>query len=233
MDLNEPINQARANRTATGALLSGQDTRTGDFLTRYTNAIGSQPSTSAIATRIGEEIGLPQLQSNARSLNQTLFNLPTTYSKATTGYDVNANQLARIVGQKQSEIAPSAALASENALAAEGIVDKRLGYEARDQDRALLPFQTEQGFLADRLARETSLFSESNEQELNALIKKLEAGVTLSEGEKNRANQLAIAEKGYQNALETARIANNRPFAIGGDSIGIYKDGRVDTGDWL
>lgn len=200
-DLNAPVATTQAQKAATGTLLAGQDARTGDFLGRYTGAINSQPSTSAIASRIGDELGLPTLQANARSLNTTLFNLPTTYSKATTGFDVNANQLARIVGQKQSELAPAAGLATQNALDAEKSINTRLGYETRDQDRALLPYQSEQTLLADRLARETSLYSQDNENELNAIISKMQAGIQISEAEKSRAQQLAMAEKEYQNQL--------------------------------
>lgn len=201
LNLNEITDAATRQRAGTQGFLAGQQGATQDFLGRYTGAIGAQPTTSALAERIGNEVGLPQLQANSRSLNQTLFNLPQTYSKATTGYDVNANQLARIIGQKQSELAPSAALASQNALTAQGDVNTRLGYEQADQAKALVPYQTEQQLLTDRLARESTLYSQNNQHELDSIIAKMTAGVTLSEGEKNRAQQLATAEKSYQTQL--------------------------------
>lgn len=202
IDLNAPVAAAQQMRQNTQGFLAGQNNLTGDFLSRYTGALGSQEKTGALASRIGSELGLPQLQTNANMLRDTLTNLPGTYSKATTGFDVNANQLQRVITQKAGELAP-AVETSERALNnAQTNLNTRLGYETRDQDRALKPFEVEQSFLSDRLARETSLYSQDNQRELDAIIAKLNSGVQLSEGEKNRAQQLALAEKGYQNELE-------------------------------
>lgn len=227
-DLNQITNLTDAQRANTGTFLSGQDKATQDFLNKYTNTINSQPTTSAMATRIGAELGLPQLQANATSLNNTLYNIPSVYSKATTGYDVNANQLSRLIGQKQSEIAPAAALAASNAQAAEGNLATRLGYEQADQNKALLPLQTEQSFLQDRLARETTLFSQENQSELDGLIAKIQAGVTLSEGEKNRAQQLAVAEQNYQNQLKLQQNQQSQPNFVGVNG-GLYN---TTSGTW-
>src|SRR5205085_1881136 len=128
----------------------------------------------------------------------TVFQLPQTYSAATRGFDVNSNQLARIVGLKQSELAPSAELAQQNAGNAENAVNTKLGYATAEQNKQLLPYQSEQTLLSDRLARESSMFSQANQQELDSIIAKINAGVTLSEGESDRANKLAMAEKQYQ-----------------------------------
>ena len=200
-DLNAPVQAAQAQKLGNQQLLSDQDAQSGGFLNKYTNFLNSQPTTSALANRIGGELGLPTLRSNAQSLNNTLFNLPGVYNKATLGHDVNANQLSRLIGQKQSEIAPSAALATSNLQSAESNLNTRLGYETADRERALLPFEKEQSFLQDRMARETSLYSQANQSELDAIIAKMQGGITLSEGEKNRAQELAMSEKNYQNQL--------------------------------
>lgn len=210
INLNEPVDAAKAMRANSANLLTGQDTRTNNFLNKFTDVINSQGTTSALADRIGNEIGLPTLRANSQSLNNTLFQLPQTYSAATRGFDVNANQLSRIIGQKQSEIAPAAALAQSNTQNAENTLNTRLGYAKDDWNRQLLPLNSEQNFLTDRMARETSLYTQDNQNELNAIIQKVQNGITLSEGEKNRAQQLAIAEKGYENALKVA-TSNNQP----------------------
>jgi S-adenosylmethionine synthetase len=168
-----------------------------------------------MAGRIGTELGIPTLQANATMLRNTLTNLPSTYSKATTGYDVNANQLARIIGQKSSELSPMVQTAETSLSGAQNTLGQRMGYEQTDQAKALLPYQTEQTLLSDRLARETTLYSQDNQNELNALISKMQMGVTLSEGEKNRANQLAIQEQDYNNAKETT-AAGTQIVEVGG-----------------
>lgn len=194
--------QLRANNATFNA---GQQADTNAFLGKYTGAINAQPTMSVLADRFGQEAGLPTLRANAQSLQNTMFQLPETYKAATRGYDVNNNQLSRIVGQKQFELGPSAELAQQNLGNAENVVNTRLGYATAEQQKQLLPYQSEQTLLTDRLARESSMFSQANQQELDGIIAKINAGVTLSEGEANRANQLAIAEKGYANALAVAK----------------------------
>lgn len=201
-DLNQITNTAANINARTPGFLAGQDAKTNDFLGRFKGLLGSQETTSAMAERMGGELGLPQLRGNATMLRNTLTNLPSTYSAASRGFDVNNNQLQRIIGQKTSELAPAVETAERSLSSAEQNLDTRMGYTQRDQDRQLIPYQTEQSFLSDRLARETTLYSQDNERELDALLQKMSLGVTLSEGEKNRAQELAINEKNYANELE-------------------------------
>lgn len=224
--IQAPVNQAQQNKTDLQNLFATQSGQTSDFLNRYTGAIKGQEGTSALATRIGNELGLPQLQANAQSLNQTLFNLPSTYSAATTGRDVNANQLARIVGTKQAELSPAAALASQNAQQAQTNLNTRLGYEQTDQAKALLPFQTEQQLLSDRLTREATGYSSANQSILDSLIAKMNAGISLSEGEKNRAQQLAVQEMQYKQAMDVAKAGqttdNSKRYVTLADGATLY-----------
>lgn len=236
IDLNAPVAQAQANTANLKNIFAGQQADTSGFLNRFTGAINSQPTSQALAERIGNELNLPQLQANSQSLNNTLFQLPSTYSAATRGFDVNSNQLSRIIGQKQSELAPAAALAQSNAQNAENTLDKRLGYAQADQNRALLPYQSEQSLLSDRFAREATGYTQAMGNELDAIIQKMNAGVTLSEGEKNRAQQLAIAEKGYQNQLDQIKeqskntsTKNPDRYITLGDGVSLYdtQTGRI------
>jgi S-adenosylmethionine synthetase len=208
-DLNQLTNLTNQQKTNTSGFLAGQNTQTADYLKRYTDFINSQEGASAMAGRIGGELGIPTLQANATMLRNTLTNLPSTYSKATTGYDVNANQLARIIGQKSSELAPAVTTAETSLSGAQNTLNTQMGYEQTDQAKALMPYQTEQTMLSDRMARETTLYSQDNQNELNSLIAKINAGITLSEGEKSRAQQLAIQEQSYNQAKETAKNTPN------------------------
>jgi len=221
-NLNELTDLSTKQKTGTQSFLGGQQAGTSDFLKRYGNFIRSQEGTGAMAGRIGKELGIPTLQAGTNLLRSTVANLPSTYSKATTGFDVNANQLSRIIGQKASELAPALETSERSLETAQGNLATRLGYEQYDQARLEKPFGVEQDFMSDRLARETTLFSQENERELDALIAKINAGVTLTEGEKNRANQLSIAEKGFQNelAIEKEKNTGQKPVS-------------TDTGDWM
>ena len=218
VNINEITDLIAHQQAGTPGFLRGQQETTADYLKRYTDFINSQEGASAMAGRIGTELGIPTLQANATMLRNTLTNLPSTYSKATTGYDVNQNQLSRIIGQKAGELSPMVQTAETSLAGAQGNLATRMGYEQADQAKALLPYQTEQDLLTDRLAREATLYSQENQNELNALIAKIDAGITLSEGEKNRAQELAIAEKNYQ--AERDRLNAQQPIS-------------TDTGDWM
>jgi hypothetical protein len=217
-DLNQLTNLTSTQRAGSSSLIANQGTQDLDFLKKYTDFINSQEGASAMASRIGGELGIPTLQANATNYRNLLTNLPSTYSKATTGYDVNQNQLNRIVGQKSSELSPLVTTAENSLSGAQNTLATRMGYEQFDQNKALLPYTTEKEMLADRQARETTLFSQDNQRELDALITKINAGITLSEGEKSRANQLAISEKSYQAAKD--QLNGRAPVS-------------TDTGDWM
>jgi len=205
-DLNQITNLTTTQRANTQNLLGTQNTAISDYMNRYTNAIKGQETMGAMANRIGKELNLPTLKENAYNINKTVNELPATYNAATRGFDVNSNQLSRIIGQKTSELTPALNTANNALSNAQSSLDTQMGYGVADQNKELLPYATEKDLLSDRMARETSLYSTDNQNELNGLIQKIQSGITLSEGEKARANQLAIAEAGYKNVLEKARI---------------------------
>src|SRR3990167_1878680 len=102
-DINAPVEAAQRLRNLTPGFLGGQQAQSQDYLGRLGGYVSGQPTSSALAERIGGELGLPTLRSNVQGLENTLFNLPSTYGSATRGFDVNANQLSRIIGTKQAE----------------------------------------------------------------------------------------------------------------------------------
>lgn len=221
-DLNAPVQAAQAQKGQLDSLYGAQRGETGDYLSRLSGFVNNRPTSQALSERIGGELGLPQLRGNSQALNQTLFNLPQTYSKATSGFNVNQNQLDRAVGTKQAQLAPAAALASQNTLNAENQLTQRMGYEQQDFQNNLIPYQSEQGLLSDRLSRESTGYSNQMQNELTAIISKMNGGITLSEGEKNRANQLAVAEQNFQHSMELqkqsqgAAGANTQVIDVGG-----------------
>jgi hypothetical protein len=115
--------------------LSGQNAQSSDYLNRYTNAINNQETMSAMAKRLGTELNLPTLQENAYNINKTVRELPQTYNAATRGFDVNANQLSRIVGQKTAELSPALTTANEALGNAQSSLNTQLGYGQADRKR--------------------------------------------------------------------------------------------------
>src|SRR3990167_5534511 len=214
VNLNEPVDAIARQRLANQEFLAGQNQATTQFLDKFGNVIAGQGTTQGAAQRIGEELGLPQLRQNAFNLQQQLIDIPEVYKAGTRGFDVNANQLARIINQKTSEIAPFAQRATAQAQFGEQELGTRLGYLQNDWNRQLLPLNSEQAFLADRFARETSMFSQDNQRELDALLAKMNAGVQISENEKDRILELSKLEKEYENELKIAKYKASQSYAV-------------------
>lgn len=180
------------------AFNQGQANLQGDFLNRYTGAIQGLESPSAMAARLGSELGLPALNKSAFSLNQTLADIPSVQTGATRGFDVNANQLARIIAAKQGEIAPLAQRATAQAQEAQGELGTQMGYEQQGQEHSMLPYQMEQSQLSDRLARESTGYNTDRQNELDLYLNRLARGEKLSDAETARTQALADMETTFE-----------------------------------
>ena len=192
-----------------GLSSSFYNTQKGDvnnYLGRYTSAVNNQESLSNIQNRIGNQLGMPALRQNANTLNTTAANIPYTYSGATRGFDVNSNQLSRIIGQKQYEIAPAVTSANNALATGEAQYNTQIGQEQTQQAKQLLPIQSEGSMLNDRLARESTNFTSQNEAILSGYLQKLQNGVALSQTEMTTAEQLAAAKLQYDQVIESAKI---------------------------
>ena len=193
-DLNPFLSNYTANREK---FYGGQYGKMNDFLGRYRGAIAGQEALPAMAERLGKELNLPQLRNTAFQTGRTMAEIPATYTAATRGYDVNANQLGRIVGTKQAAYAPINQQAQDNLQFAEKQLPERIAYTQAEQAKQLLPYQTEQQMLSDYLAREASGFTTEMETKLNGYIEKMKGGIQLSVTEAQEANKLAIAKLDY------------------------------------
>ena len=189
-----------------------------DFLTRFRAAIGGQETSTAMSARLSEDLGLPKLRTVSRDLTQSLEETPDVQKQATRGYDVNANQLSRIIAQKQSELAPEAQKAITQQQFAEGELSERMGQGVQDQLRELTPFTTEASMLSERAAREVTGYTSMMQNELSVLLQKMSQDFQMTEREKDRAAQLAMAEQEYEAARRY----------ISGDS---FYD--TQTGQWI
>lgn len=205
-------------RDALNAAQQGQES---DYLTRYRQAIAGQEGLPHMYDRIGRELNMPNLRTSADTLNTTLANIPSTYSAATRGTETNANQLSRIISTKSAALAPTVTAANNAYQSAQDQQNKMIEAELTQQEKQLQPYATEQQFLSDRWAREQTGFTTDNQAELDSLIAKMNSGVTLSEGERQRANQLSIAEKQYQTQLKIAEMnnASSEKIAAGNQDV--------------
>lgn len=133
-------------------------------------------------------------------------------SSAARGMPVNANQLERQTASRAAGLAPTVQAQGQALEGAYRELGARTGFTQEQQKKELMPWQEEGKFLSDRLARETSGFTFGMESELNGLLAKLQAGTTLNEGEKNRANALAIAKLQADTQIQAAKLSGVGSF---------------------
>lgn len=192
------MNKAKSIAPARQALEGRQYGQEQDYLTRFRQGIAQQEAMPHMMTRLGNELGLPQAQQAYLNLQKTVAELPETYQKATTGMDVNANQLSRIVGTKSAALAPALETAKAGYETGLNERDRLIAATQAEQQKQLQPYEKEQQFMSDRWARESSGFSTDNQMELDAYKAKLSSGVQLTEGEQGRANELEKARLDYE-----------------------------------
>lgn len=203
-----------------------------EYLDRYRGAIGGQEGLGAMAERLGTELGLPQLRKNATTLQTTLENIPTTWNKALTGTDANQSQLDRMIAQKSGELAPVVNKVVNAQNAAEQQLSQRMGYGQADQAKQLLPYQTEQSMLSDRIAQEMTGFNNLQRSELDGLVSKMNAGIQLTQFEETRADQLAQNEKQYE--LQKQTLGMQQQSAKSSNLINVGgKLYNPQTGQWI
>lgn len=205
-DLNAPQNFASGLWDKFKGLFSNQRGEFNDYLSRYKSAISGQEAMPHMWERIGNELNIPNLQSAYNTVSNTLTNLPSTLSSASKGFGVSANQLARQITTKASNLQPVVSSLGQNLSSAQNTAGGLVGAYQAQQQKELEPFQKEYENLSERNARETSGYSWSLEAQLNAIIDRVKNGMGLSEAEKARANELAKIEKQY-NAMKSNWLA--------------------------
>lgn len=181
-----------------GGFFENQRKQEEDYMNRYKTALGSQESLTSMNERFGKELNLPALRQNAFTMQQALKSTPQVQSEATRGYDVNANQLQRIIAQKMSELSPAAQEATSQAQFAENQLGERLRLGQADQEKAMKPFEMEAKFLGERMAREFTGYSQDKQRELDMLMAKMNQQQQLTLAEQNRAHELAMAERNFE-----------------------------------
>jgi hypothetical protein len=188
----------------------------------YAGAIAGQDKTPAILDRWDQRYGVPQLQSKIAGdtlqydeLGNQIRNMPKEIAQRSQESILTQGQKDR---QVQSETAPllsaqgvlgqNISRDTANLGTAESNAAKMVSAEQVDQEKELLPwlkqYDTENVLQAMRMTGWTF----ENEKELSRLLANQSAGVTLTNAERDRLNQLAIAEKEMQNRLDLAKAQN-------------------------
>lgn len=127
--------------------------------------------------------------------------LPTQTRNETRGFDVNAAQADAILAQKQQPLTDQYSQLGRALTRSTGALESARG-----------AYKDEIDMMSDRMARETSLFSQNMQNELDTALTKYQTGIALSQAEMQRMTQLALAESDFikQKELMDLELRQNK-----------------------
>lgn len=178
----------------------GQD-QYNNFINGYKGFTQGLENPESMYQRVGQQYNVPQLQQAANTTNNLIANMPYTQRVATQGFNVNQNQLDRSTASQIAKLQPVAQTENTALNTAQNNVSAQMGYGMQGQQTQLLPYQSQAQSLPAMIAQQQTGWTDMMGQELSGLLSQFNAGVTMSEGDKNRAAQLAMTEQNYQNQM--------------------------------
>ena len=187
-----------------------------DWLSGYTGAISGQETIPAISSRLESQYLVPTLRENTMRYSEAAENaasrlsaVPETVASTTKESLVTEGQKARMVNKQsepiQKEVQTYGTLAEQSGRrlsAAQQMAQQGTQLEMAQQAKELQPWERSYDMNTVMQAREFSGWGTQNQMELNRLIANQQAGLTWTNAEADRANQLAVQEKNYKNQLD-------------------------------
>ena len=181
----------------------------------FTNLVQGFKPIGEVAQNIGEELLLPELTQSAKDLATSLKNIPEVAQQTLAGKNINANQLARIIQNRQQKFAPNVEDAVTNMQFAQEELGRRLQYELADREQLVQPILTKAQMYNASVASYMSSYTQQMKSQLDVLIQKLANEGSLAVAELQALNDLAIAELDYNATM--AELNNNTQIeTIGG-----------------
>lgn len=193
-------------------LLNNQKSEQQGLFGQYQQRVSAQPTLTSVFNKAQQDRGLPQLQGainlfqgQVSDVKGLLDRLGENTQARTSGTNANQAYLDRLraseggalntqlgrLGAGLEPVVGAYDLASKD-------VGQLLDVTQKDQARELSPLEMQIGSLGDRYTREISGFTKGKEDELTALMDKVQRDRALSDREWQRAQQLAAEERDHQ-----------------------------------
>ncbi len=198
----------------------GQNNQVAGFTSNYNAAAQALPTFQQLNQQANQQYNVPALQNKATQLNNTVLQIPQTYSQATQGSDTNNNQLMQLIGQKQWELDPLAQAATNSAQTAQGLANTSVGYGVQNEAQLLSPYANTVPLQQALTSGAYTNFTQSQSDQLKALQDKVDQGVTLTKTEMDNLNALKVQQAQNQGLLAAAQ-ANNQ-YKLISPSQGVY-----------
>lgn len=172
-------------------------------------AVNALPTFQQLNQQANQQYNVPNLANTATQLNNTVLQIPQTYSQATQGSDTNNNQLMQLIGQKQWELDPLAQAATNSAQTAQGLANTSVGYGVQNEAQQLSPFQNAAPLLQGQMGNAATNFTQDQANQLSALESMVQAGTTLSANQASQLSALQQAQLSYQGQIAAANASQN------------------------
>lgn len=175
-----------ANKSEMNARFTQNRNDLSSAIDSYTRAI---PGVTQAAQ---DKFGVNTLLGMTNALESRISDLKDNISGYGAGGTASAGQVDKAINNKYlPQYNSSASNLGRAATLAQGEISTNLS-----------PYTTRINTLNEQIARESSGYSQEQQNELTALLTKYQTGVQMSENEKNRMNQLAVADKQFDNEIK-------------------------------
>lgn len=203
-----------------------QDKLTGE----YSTAIAGQKTVPQLYSQYEKQYQIPELRESMqqgteayRDISQQISDIPETTAATTRESLVTAGQAGQMNQAQYAKLAPVAESIGRTVeqvgqmlTQAETNMNTALQMEIAQQKKDLMPFEWKYNLMNINQAREESGWTTTLQAELNRLLSNQSAGLSWTNAEAERANQLAQIEKQYQNNLDLLEKQNEYALDIWG-----------------
>ena len=206
--------------------------RNEDLVSSYDQAIQGQEKYPALQQRYENRYMIPELREamqTGREAYQNVLNeinaIPETTKATTRDSMVTEGQAAGINQAKYEKLRPVAESLGQTVeqvgqllTEAEANLNTAVAAEIAQQKKELEPFLWEYDLSNILSSMEMTGWSQANSNELTRLITNMQAGVQISEAEKNRAHELAMQEASFQNQLKYLQAQSDAQIRVSGET---------------
>lgn len=213
--VSQPSSQFDVKSSLTPYDFGADQAQNTDFTNRFSSWLGGLETPEATRQRFENRYGYQDLADSYFKTSGMVANMgnaiqaaPGQITQRTAG-NVTEAQRANIVNKEVGELMKNyTALGSLNTAQGQqlAMVESNLNdaaqLEMSQQQKMMTPWLQEYDSNAIMQARKFSGWTFASQLELDRLLANQQAGVTWSNADRDRANQLAIAEAGFKNDLE-------------------------------
>ena len=204
----DPTASANTIRGGFNMLANQQTGNVQGFTDKYAQAVANNPNVQSLYDTANTAFGVPQLAERANRLNTQVTNQLPMQTQLMRGFDASQGQIDNATNFNLRFLEPQATAATNASQTAQNLAGQRVQAGITQNQMNLLPIQQQGTMLNDVMARQATGYNIAAPTELDGLINKMNAGVTLSQAEIARANALAQQETSYQNTLAEQRYKN-------------------------